>query len=306
MRLGKRWRLLATNLKAGRHEVARVLALDVVRDEEMLEVGFRTLAALGSETVRGEFGRWVLRASLSDAVPEDGRVGTVLSEFGPGLAGLDLVETVASNRASAGRVSENLAALDTCEANVRDGAVTEVEALSERLVARARDDLGAAGYSAWASMIRDWKRRSSGEEQVRVANSVFRFALRLLKMPVSALIVETFPITYGSLPKAKRHRRRDGFTSLFSPYYAWWLGLGEWEDGRKRAINELVRAFMDSKWPPADLMVAALEAGVENKVIKHLRERSRGRRYMEEIRQDADRLRKDERARVLKCVTRDS
>ena len=297
--------LLATNLKAGRHEVARVLALDVVRDEEMVEIGFQTLAALDTETAQSEFGRWVLRASLSDAVPGDGRVGTVLRECGPGLAGLDLVEAVVSSRASAGRVSANLVALDTCEANVRDRAVTEVEALSERLVARAREDLGAVGYSAWASMIRDWKRRSSGEEQVRVANSVFRFALQLLKIPVSALVVETFPITYGSLPKAKRRRRRDGFTSLFSPYYALWLGLGEWEDGRERAINELVRAFMDSKWLPADLMIAALEAGVEKKVIKQLRERSRGRHYMDEIRQDADRLRKGERTRVLKCITRD-
>ena len=151
-------------------------------------------------------------------------------------------------------------------------------------------------------MIRDSVRETGTDVQLRVARSVFRFALRLATMDVSALIVETFPIAYESLPKAGKYRKREGLGSLFPPRYLWWMGLDEWEDSRKRAINELVRAFMNSTWPPADLIVTALKAGAEKKVVRQILERARGMRYIDDIRRDAHRLRQSTRTRVLKCL----
>ena len=294
--------LMGTEVEACKREIARVLALDVTRDEEGFDLGFRTWSVLRFEDARIELGEWMLRAGLSDAPPDDERVSVVLAESGSRLAESDLVDAVTSSKASARRVGANLVALDASPPDVRNRALVEVERLSRKLVGRPREDLGREGYTAWASMIRDSVRETGTDVQLRVARSVLRFALRLATMAVSALIVETFPIAYESLPKAGKYRKREGLGSLFPPRYLWWMGLDEWEDSRKRAINELVRAFMNSTWPPADLIVTALKAGAEKKVVRQILERARGMRYIDDIRRDAHRLRQSTRTRVLKCL----
>ena len=294
--------LLAADLDAGKHEITRILVLDLIRDEEALDLGFRTLAVLRCDEARGPLGQWLVRAGLSDARADDDRVTDLLGEFGVTLAATELVDAVTSSRASAERLSANLVAVAACAGDAWGRAIGEVERVSKRLVGRGNLDLGREGYVAWASMIREWKAESDGDVKTRVADLVYRFAVRLAKRAVSALIVETFPIVYESLPRARKRRERDALASLFSPYHIWWMGLGESEDGRKSAINELVRAFMNSRWPPADLIVTALGAGVEKKVVKRLRNLPRGERYIEEVRDDARRLGRGERTRVLKCL----
>ena len=294
--------LLGTDVEACKQEIVRVLVLDVDRGKVALDVGFRTLSILRYGEARTELGEWMVRATLSDAQPEDKRVGEVLAEFGSRLAGLDLVKAATSRRVSTTRVGANMVALDACPRDVRNRVVEEMEPLSERLVGRRQEDLGREAYGAWASMIRDFVRENGTNVRLRVARAVLRFALRLERKAVSALIVETFPVAYRSLPKPEKHRRIGGFGSLLSSDYLWRMGFDEWEDGRRLAIRELVRAFMDSTWPPADLVVTALKAGVEKKVVKQIRERDQGGRYIDGIGRDAQRLGKSMRIRVLKAV----
>ena len=294
--------LLGTDVEAGKHEITKVLALDLSRDEAAFDLGVRTLSVLRREEARIELGDWLVQAGLSAARVDDERVGEVLAEFGPRLAALDLVETATSNRASATRVGANLVALNASRPDVRNSALGKVEQLSKRLVGRPRDDFGRKAYTAWASIIRDSVRVTGTDVQLRVAKSVLRFALRSAKMAVSALIVETFPIVYKSLPKAGKDRKGGGSASVFSPRYLWWMGLDERANSRKRAIIELVRAFMNSSWPPADLIVTALQAGVAKKVVRQVREQARGMRYIEDVRDDANRLRKGTDTRVMKCL----
>lgn len=293
--------LLRTDVDASKREIVRVLTTDVIRDQEALDVGFQTLLVLSREDARIELGQWILGVAMSVAHPDDERVSVVLADFGAGFEGADLVRMATSNLDSGGRVGANLAALDAGPCGLRKQVVREVEGLSRTLVERQQENLGGRGYGAWASLIRDWKKETHSDGQTRVASLVFRFALELEKEAVSALIIETFPIAYKSLPRTGKYRRRGGLSASSAPY-GWRLGLGDWDDSRKRAINELVRAFMNSKWPPADLIIAALESGVERKVIRQVRERPRGRRYIDEIRSDAQRLRKGTRTRVLKCL----
>ena len=294
--------LLGTDVEACKREVVRILALDVSRDDIAFDVGFQTLSVVGYEEGRNGLGEWLVRAGLSDARPDDDRVGGVLAEFGPRLPALDVVEAATASTAGAARVRANLVALNASPPDVRNRALGEVERLSEKLVGRRPEDLGGEGYSAWAAMIRDCRQGSGTEVQARVARLVLRFALRLEKVAVSALIMETFPIVYRSLPKAGKYGRIGGWGSLFYPHYLWRMGLDEREDSRKRAIKELVRAFMNSTWAPADLIVAALKAGVGKKVVRQVRERNQGVRYIDDIGRDAQRLRKDARAPVLKCL----
>ena len=87
---------------------------------------------------------------------------------------------------------------------------------------------------------------------------------------------------------------------LRSTFGGWDLTSGG--DGRRRAIGELVRSYMESTWPPADLIVAALKAGVGKKVVREIGDRSGSVSYFENIARDARRLPKRTRARVLKCL----
>ena len=292
--------LLGTDVEACKREVVRILALDVSRDAVAFDVGFRTLAVVNYDDGRNELGGWLVRAGLSDAGPEDDRVRGALAEFAPRLPALDVVEAATAGTAT--RVRVNLVALDASPPEVRNGALGEVERLSEGLASRRPEDLGGAGYSAWAAMIRDCGQVVGTEVQARVARFVLQFALRLETVAVGALIVETFPIAYSSLPKEKKYGRVGGLESLLAPHYLWWIGLDKRENSRKRAIRELVRAFMNSTWAPADLVLAALRAGVGKKVVRQVREQERGVRYIDDIGRDAQRLRKDARVRVLECL----
>ena len=257
--------LLGTDFVAGRDEIARILVLDVTRDAKALDLGFRTLSALAIGDARNQLGGWVLCTGMSNARREDKRVSAVLAEFGPALVGSDLVEIATPSVASGSRIGANLVALDVAPPNVRDKVLGEVELLSEKLVGRPLEDLGCNGYAAWASMIRGSVDKTHLEVQKSVARLVLRFALHLVSRAVSGLIIETFPIAYESLPKSRKNRRRNHLESFLSSNYVWRIRLGEWDDSRKRAIDHLVRAFMTSNWPPADLVVAALRAGVRKK-----------------------------------------
>ena len=294
--------LLGTELDACKEEVARVLALGVGGGEAAFDLGARTLAVVRRRKTRNELGEWMVRAGLVDAQPGDVRVNTVLAEFGVRLAASELVDAATSSRAKGARIGSNLVALDASPSGVRSRVLERLERMSERLVARPREDLGREGYGAWASMIRDVAGMADPEAEYRVARTVLQFALPLRERAVSGLIMETFPLVYGHLPKTEEHRRIGQGESLFSSYYHWWMGLDEWEGPRKRAIGELVRAFMKSAWPAADLLVTALKADVAKKVVKRVRGEMGGVRYIDEIGRDARRLRKRMRARVLKCL----
>ena len=228
--------LLGAELDACREEIARVLALGVGRGEVAFDLGFRTLSVLRPQKKRAQLGEWMVRAGLVDADPEDARVSSVLAEFGATLAVSELIEAATSSRANAARVGANVVALNGSPSGVRGRVLGKVERLSERLIGRPQDDLGQKGYSAWAAMIRDLAEKDEQEARYRVARSVLRFALPLGRRAVSELVVETFPLVYERLPKAKEQRRIGQWESLFSSYY-----LGGWAsmNGRTRGGEPL-------------------------------------------------------------------
>ena len=226
----------------------------------------------------------------------------MLVEFGSTLSAVELMEAATSRGASGERVGANLVALEQGGKQVRGMAVGAVEPLSDRLVSRPREDLGEEAYRAWASLIRDFLAESEEGVGARVCRSVLRYAMGLGELAVSALVVETFPVVYRSLPKGGGSGRVGSVGSLFAPYYFWWLGFDEVEDNRRRAVRELVEAFMDSAWPAGDLMVTALKARVVKKVVKRIREGVGGEEYIRKIERDVVRFGERMRMRVLKSL----
>ena len=105
---------------------------------------------------------------------------------------------------------------------------------------------------------------------IKATATAFGFALRHASYPVSPLVVVSFPTVYRELPKLKK-LGLGGDLIPFSSHY--WLRWKKPKEARRELIDALVSVFLNSSWPPADLMIAAIEAGVGERVVKRVRKR---------------------------------
>ena len=287
---------LYSALPASASQVARILALDLMRDDTGLDVGFEIVSMLPAEG-RQSLETWLLRGVLA-APLDDSRLPHALAEFSAGLTPDELVVAATASSIGPRRVSKNLEALNTAPQDVRDGVVGVVDVLSRLLVERRWEELDEEAYRAWAAMLTD-STAVDFERRIEANALAFRFALRRTSYPVSSLIVVTFPTIYRELPKLKKLGLGDDLTP-FSSYS--WLRWKKLTDARRELIDALVRVFLYSSWPPADLMIAALEVDVGERVVKNIRKRFSGARYLERIGKDARRLDDELRRRILACL----
>lgn len=274
-------------------QMARVLTLDLVGGGGGLDFGFGIVSMLPRE-MRQSLERWLLRELLSSAPLGDDRLAHALSEFAAGVRPDELVAGATAPSIGARRVSENLEALNTAPRETRNRVLGVVDVLSRRLVERRREELSAAAYRAWAALLGDAAR---SERQAKATATVFGFALRRPSSPVSPLLVVSFPTVYQELPRLKKL----GLSSGALPFLFYWLGEKKPKRARRELVDVLVRRFLYSSWPPADLVIAVLEADAGAKVLKRVRKRA-GSRYLRRIEKDASRLDGDLRSRVLACL----
>jgi hypothetical protein len=75
-------------------------------------------------------------------------------------------------------------------------------------------------------------------------------------------------------------------------------------DQAKSARHELVDVFLRSSWPPANLVLAGVAAGVDQKLLKRVSKSYRGEAYLAAIAKDASRLPPRERKFALNALMR--
>jgi len=200
----------------------------------------------------------------------------------------DLVRWATARTASPARIAENLVILDSASPNVRFNVTSCIDELSDRLVHHHQADLGRRAYDAWARLI-----ASGPDESVRfrAASPSLTFALHQPRLPVSSLIVVSFPIVYAQLLRSKEEDERTipAFIALPMSFFVDW-------DRAKSARRNLVDAYLASNWPPADLLLTAIESGIGSDVLDRLSRINTGREYISAI--DADVARLDEPTRV--------
>ena len=288
---------LRSALPTSAMEIARILTLDLLSKGAGLDVGFEVVSMLPIER-RQSLETWLLREVLSAAPLGDGRVEQALAEFSAGIPPDELVTVATASSIGPRRVSKNLEALNAAPKEVRDSVVGVVDLLSRRLVERRWEALSEAGYRAWAAILADGAATDS-ERGVKASVTTFGFALRRSSDPVSALVVVSFPTVYQQLPKLKKLGFDSDLIPLASSY---WLRWSKPNEARRELIDALVGAFLHSSWPPADLIVAATKAGVGQHVVKSVRKRFLGYRYLEKISKDARRLDDELCHRVLACL----
>lgn len=289
--------VLLAALPASAREIARIIQFGLMPSLAALDVGFDVVSTVPPEE-RRSLKKWLLREVLSAARPGDARLEQAIAEFREGLTAAELVAAATAASIGRSRVSENLVALNAAPRDVRDGVVGVVDTLSRHLVERRREELDEAAYRAWAEMLADADAADPGR-RIKAAGTVLGFALRHVSYPVSALVVAAFPTVYRERGKLKK--LGVGKDLFGTPSYSW----ASWrkpKDVRRELIDALVTAFVASSWPPADLIVTALDAGIGERVVKRVRRQFFGTWYLERIGNDAERLDDELRGRVLACV----
>lgn len=277
-------------------QIARILTIGELRIDALLEIGLPLLALLTPED--GEkLLDLLLERALAEAMPRDNRVSAIVSRAGSRIDPRQLVRMAAAMSASAERVGENLIILEALPESIRKNVIANIDELSEHLVRHGRKNIGETAYVAWASMIVDAKTVDT-DAQLRAAIPTLAFALGLVDLPVSTLVTATFPVVYAQLLKSKGDEDFKFIPALLTlplSFFADW-------DRAKSARRDLAEAFLKSSWPPAHLLLAALDAGIEQKILKRLSRSYGGERYIASIEQDSHRLDLSTRGRVQESL----
>jgi len=187
-----------------------------------------------------------------------------------------LVAIAVPMHAGADRASNNVVMLDKSTRAVRDGLLSYIDELSDRLIRRYGASLSSAAIVAWAALLLDSGTRNPAA-QLRAASSTLSFALSNLHSPVSSLVVSAFPIVDAELSTERET------PNLLSFFFIDW-------DRCKTARKDLIRAFIASSWPPSDLIRSVLPTGDLPVVLRMLLNEPQGEHYLSRLREDLSTL----------------
>ncbi|PZO52405.1 MAG: hypothetical protein DCF16_09470 [Alphaproteobacteria bacterium] len=273
--------MLAEDPQTTASQLTRVLASANTSITRTAELGIAAWPWIGSSE-REQLATRALERTMRDSKSADWPLtDRFFAVAAPSLSGRQLVQFASPATAPAPLVGHNIALLDSVKP-VAKMVTPYLSELTERLVRRF-DNLGPDAYVAWARLLSNADPREAST--VHVAAATFEYAMQVTRFPASPLAAAAFPIFYRHLPTKKE-------VGLF------WTEI----DRRKSARRLLVDAFTDSKWPPADLILTAIEADITEKVVGLISRGYRAEAYVTQITNDAERLEPRLRKAVLKAL----
>ena len=164
----------------------------------------------------------------------------VLNRFAPSIPARELALMATSPTLQTEQVSNNLMLFDAASESVHSHLASRADVLTEQIVNRRATVPSVEAIGAWASLI-------SEATSLRAASVALEFALSSTNVQVSPLLRAAFPRVYEHLRSSET---TPSMLSFFS-FHDW--------DRCKTARKDLVRAFISSVWPPADLLRIAYE-----------------------------------------------
>lgn len=290
--------LLMEDVAGLAEQVIRVVGSSDLPIDRYLDISRAVLPFIASEQ-RENFVSELLGRAMAQANPDDERVASVIEEAAGIVSPRQLVRLATPNGVFTQRVAANLVLLSTVSERVRRSAAVAIEDLSERLIRRYGENLGEAGYSAWGGLLRE-SGNVSPDIQLRASLPTLPFAMGKRDLPVSALIGAAFPPVYAELLKStgdEDFKRLPALLALPLSIFIDW-------DRAKAARRELVDAYLYSSWPPADLLLISLDAGIQSKTLRRLAGTQRGRNYLAAIDRDSYRLEPAQFRRIQDCLNR--
>ena len=282
-------------------QLARIITLVEIPVEPFLELGFRIIDFLDL-VGRRRLEDLLLERAFAEVKAGDKRVLVLVTKIGNRVAPDQLVRMATAETASSQKVGDNVVVLEAAPGTVRRRIVANIDELTDRLVNQKLGNLGEAAYIAWAAMIQN-AGNINREAQIRASVSVLPFAFRLVKYPASDLIITTFPIVYMCLSKPKSGEDNNFLTDAPSIP----LSSFPYENKNSKAalrdlVRDLVKAFLKSSWPPANLVLAVIDVGIAGQVLKRLQRKQGGDHYIREIERDGLRLKESARTAVQESL----
>ncbi len=261
----------------GATQVARLLVAGRRDVDELLELGPQLLMHT-EEPIRSQLSNAIFFRGLAEGGTTTKRALTSLLNIDSlSVDALQVVQAATPANAGVARLSDNLIFLGDTRGTLRQGALSHIDVLSERLVNKRGEPVTASAMVAWADLISE-ARAVNHEAQSDAAAAVLPYALRLTRAAASPLIVVAFPIVYEQL---KAGNEPSGLFTFFL--------FADW-DRCRTARDGLVDAFMRSSWPPSDLLLAAIFAGDAQRVLKRVSKEPHGGEYLRRIETDASRV----------------
>lgn len=267
---------LTSTSSATTETLVRVLTRSVVPTKTLVEVGIPLYPRTSGKARQSLSNALTFRAVTEPALSEPGLVERIL---GLTAAEQDLPALMTAGIARAGdggSASRILVAFDTSPPPVRRNVVARIEPLAGAVVSRRKFDLTAAGAQALANLIEAAGPRNNAH--LRVCSQLLPFAMAAPAGPASPLVIATFPTVYRELRKDS-----DGFD-------LWKLfGFTDW-DKCKTARRDLVRTFLQSKWPPLDFAKAVASTPDPERFFKRLLKEQGGLAYFKRIAGESSKL----------------
>lgn len=290
--------LLMDDVPGSVDQLVRIASSGDLAIGRFLDVGSAVLPYVAGDQ-RRTFVNQMLSRALAEADVNDARVSPILEDAVGSLSARELIHMATPTGASTRRVAANVVLLSQGSERTRNAAATAIEDLCDRLIHRYGENLGEAGYKAWASLLIETG-HTSPAAQLRASLAALPFAMTKTTLPVSDVIGVAFPPVYFELLRSTGDDDFKRLPSLLllplSIFYDW--------DRAKSARHEIVDAYLYSSWPPADLIVTSIAAGIQNETLHRLEGTHRGREYLAAIERDSRRLTHSQFAKVQDCLNR--
>lgn len=255
--------------------IARLLLLGDFAPQQTLEAAVSVLPKLSGQ-LQQELSKRMLHLVLtySDIIDE------TISAAALGLSSNSMPPAdiiTAATFVSMTALSANLLLFARAANDVKKPVLQHIDLLADRLVQRRGTIPHVAALEALAGLVLEsgnWDQLA----QTQAAELLLPYALRHRQIEISPLIVAVFPIAYAELANNKS-------SPNLTPFYF----FHDW-DRAKVARKGLVDAFIGSVWRPANLLVAALGAGIVVEILTYLMRKHNGKEYLAAIKADMSSL----------------
>lgn len=262
---------------------------------ELLQSYSMTLPGALRSRSKARFQRMYVRRCFIDGPNDNKFISAAISEFGESLTPNEIVEMATASSVPPEKLSENIIALSTAQTSPKRMLSSCVDELTDLLIRRNATSMTERAYISWASLIEQARK---SPEKIKAATSALSFAYACKDKPVSALVLVSFPAVYAKIMSLKKDSKPSFFSTMLTLPFAFFL-----ETDRPSAMKEqLIDVFMRSTWPPANLMITASNAGVENAIMASLSRKTSGVAYIDKMKRDLPRIESPLREKIGRII----
>lgn len=154
--------------------------------------------------------------------------------------------------------------------SVYKGGASAIVGAVERLQREGRSHWSSDAVDYWRGVLSRARAGSDGSVSLTLRAQALTFAFDHLQWPVSKLVVDSYRDVYEAVVAARALRPEPAF---FFSFFDW--------DRAKELRRVLVSSYLNSAWPPGDLVLAVREPVLLRKIIKRIQRESGARVFLD-------------------------